>query len=98
MIVTFKSKAGANLIYTGDIAIKLLALMGRDDKVPSALYAEDVAAALTSLRLALDNTRQQGVIAQPNPDNKAIALSVRAQPLLDLLSKAQKKKCPVMWE
>ena len=59
MIVTFKSKASGDLIYFKDAALKLLKLMGRDEKVPSALYAEDVAAALQQLQQGLAEIAEQ---------------------------------------
>ena len=108
MIVTFKSKASGDLIYFKDAAVKLLQLMGRDDKVPSALYAEDVAAALARLELELsaiaDVEREKAAQAEANNASKQdsgkpyISLNVRAMPLLEMLKKAQKKQCPVQWE
>ncbi|MDX5406913.1 MAG: DUF1840 domain-containing protein [Chromatiaceae bacterium] len=107
MIVTFKTKASGDVTYTGDIALQLLNMMGRDDKVPSALYAEDVAAALEALRTGLANyaARRQAESANDEDDThqdteqkRPIALSVRAQPLLQLLEKAAKKHCPVLWQ
>lgn len=107
MIVTFKTKASGDVTYTGDIALQLLNMMGRDDKVPSALYAEDVAAALEALRTGLANyaARQQAESANDEDDThqdaaqkRSIALTVRAQPLLQLLEKAAKKHCPVLWQ
>lgn len=107
MIVTFKTKASGDVTYTGDIALTLLKMMGRDDKVPSAIYAEDVAPALEALRVALAQyvARQQAESAnadkEPHQDaaqKRSIALTVRAQPLLQLLEKAAKKHCPVLWQ
>lgn len=108
MIVTFKSKASGDLIYFKDAAVKLLQLMGRDDKVPSALYAEDVAAALARLEQELsaiaDVEREKAAQAEANNAGKRdggkpyVSLNVRAVPLLEMLKKAQKKQCPVQWE
>jgi hypothetical protein len=110
MIVTFKSKATGNLIYFKDVALKLLQMMGRDNKVPSALYAEDVAPALAQLEcgLAAIAAQEQEKAAQSdaNQDHGLtasgakpyISLTVRAQPLLEMLQKAHKKHCPVLWE
>lgn len=108
MIVTFKSKASGDLIYFKDAALKLLHLMGRDDKVPSALYAGDVGAALTQLQQGLaaiaDTEREKAEQAEANmadkpPGDKVhISLNVRAVPLLEMLQKAQKKHSPVQWE
>ena len=108
MIVTFKRKASGDLIYLKDAALTLLKLMGRDDKVPSALYAEDVAAALASLELGLsaiaDTEREKAAQAETNNAARRdgakpyISLNVRALPLIDMLKKALKKQCPVQWE
>jgi hypothetical protein len=108
MIVIFKSKASGDLIYFKEAAIKLLRLMGRDDKIPSALYAEDVPAALVKLQQGLaaiaDTERAKAEQAgheraNGEQDSKAlISLNTRALPLLEMLQKAQKKQCPVSWE
>lgn len=108
MIVTFKSKATGNLIYFKDIAVKLLSLMGRDDKVPSALYAEDVPGALEKLQLALSAIAEEeqlkaaqseaGIEQNEVKAKPYISLTVRAQPLVEMLQRAVKKQCPVQWE
>jgi hypothetical protein len=53
MIVTFRSKAYADIMMFGDIAVHLLKLMGHSGTVPSALLAEDVPAALERLKAAV---------------------------------------------
>lgn len=53
MIVTFRSKAYADIMMFGDIAVHLLKLMGHSGTVPSALLAEDVPAALERLKEAV---------------------------------------------
>lgn len=108
MIVTFKSKATGNLIYFKDIAVTLLKMMGRDDKVPSALFAEEVMPALEKLQQALGALQAERAAAKTtsqspkeqdvSEDKVVISLQVRAQPLLEMLQKAAKKNCPVMWE
>ncbi|NRQ42438.1 DUF1840 domain-containing protein [Rheinheimera sp. YQF-2] len=108
MIVTFKTKASGDLIYFKEAAVQLLQLMGRDDKIPSALYAEDVSAALAKLQQGLaaiaDKDRAKAEQAgneraDSEQDSKAqISLNTRALPLLEMLQKAQKKQCPVSWE
>ena len=53
MLVTFRSKASADVVMFGDMAIKLLALMGHAGTVPGAILAEDVDAALSKLKQAI---------------------------------------------
>ncbi|MDP5134567.1 DUF1840 domain-containing protein [Rheinheimera baltica] len=113
MIVTFKSKASGDLIYFKDAALRLLQLMGRDNKVPSALYAEDVSAALIALQQGLaaiaeaERVKAEQTKAEQGWDEPAdneqnskahISLNTRALPLLEMLQKAHKKQCPVSWE
>lgn len=110
MIVTFKSKASGDLIYFKDVALKLLKLMGRDEKIPSALFSEDVAPALAKLEqglTAIAKTEQEKAAkteaeATDNRQSGAgkayISLNVRAIPLVEMLQKAQKKHSPVQWE
>ncbi|CAM3834689.1 DUF1840 domain-containing protein [Rheinheimera salexigens] len=108
MIVTFKSKAGSDTAYFKNIALKLLMMMGRDDKVPSAFYAEDVPAALQSLQQALAKLKQEQQQEQPQEDeadinqqqvkSEHVSIETRAQPLITLLTKAVKKQESVFWE
>ena len=110
MIVTFKSKASGDLIYFKDVALKLLKLMGRDEKIPSALFTEDVATALAQLQQGLnaiaESEREKAAQTEAEQTNKGqsdtgkayISLNVRAMPLVEMLQKAQKKQCPVQWE
>ena len=110
MIVTFKSKAGSDTAYFKNIALKLLMMMGRDDKVPSAFYAEDVPAALQSLQQALAKLKQEQEQEKEQPqDDEAdinqqqvksehVSIETRAQPLITLLTKAVKKQESVFWE
>ncbi|WNO61275.1 DUF1840 domain-containing protein [Rheinheimera sp. MMS21-TC3] len=107
MIVTFKSKAGSDTAYFENIALKLLTMMGRDNKVPSAFYAEDVSAALQSLKQELakleQQEREQLEADETDPDKEVvksehISMQTRAQPLIELLTKAEKKQASVFWE
>ena len=108
MIVTFKSKASGDLIYFKDAALKLLQLMGRDDKVPSALYADDVGAALMQLQQGLaaiaDSEREKAEQAeaamanQPAGGKVHVSLTVRAVPLLEMIETAVRQPSDLMWE
>ncbi|MGI5309617.1 DUF1840 domain-containing protein [Rheinheimera sp. WS51] len=107
MIVTFKSKAGSDTAYFANIALKLLAMMGRDNKVPSAFYAEDVPAALQALKQELarleqeEKERLKEVADKAKPDTinrEHVSMQTRAQPLIELLTKAEKKQVSVYWE
>ena len=53
MLITFKSTASAPVQMFGNVALQLLELMGRLPKAPGALFAEDVAEALSLLQQGL---------------------------------------------
>jgi hypothetical protein len=113
-MITFKSKASGDISYHTKIGLALLNMMGRDHKVPSAMYADDVPAALSGLQLELAKAAEEAAaeaeqqekasLAESQQSNKEeeklypISLIVRAEPLLKLLQQAQQAKVGLMWE
>jgi hypothetical protein len=106
MLVTFRTKAYSNITMFGDVAKQLLELMGHSGAVPSALKAEDVPAALARLETAIAQRRAAEAAESPAENNgrdgydapRAVTLSQRAVPLLELLRAAKAKKVDVMWD
>ena len=101
MLVTFTCPAYADITMFGDVAIRLLKMMGHSGTVPGALLAEDVPAALQRLEAAIEAERQlpePKEEAQNEDDEPAVSLSHRALPLIELLRSAAKAKCNVMWD
>ena len=106
MLVTFHTKAYANITMFGDVAKQLLELMGHSGTIPSAIKAEDVPAALARLETAIAQ-RQAAEAAEGREDNRGrddydaprkVTMSQRAVPLLELLRAAAAKKSDVMWD
>ncbi len=101
MLVTFKTKAYANITMFGDVAIKLLRMMGHSGTVPSAIVADDVPAALERLKAAIGEQKRNEV-PEDAADNEAgehqVSLSKRALPLIELLEAAAKRRSDVIWE
>ena len=101
MIVTFSCRAYADITMFGDVAIRLIKMMGHSGTVPSAILAEDVPAALKRLQEA---TRDAGETIEhqdsTNGDGEEpeISLQHRALPLLELLEAASRAGCNVMWD
>ena len=96
MLVTFQTKAYANITMFGDVAVKLLRLMGHSGAVPSAIEPEDIPAALERLR--------KGIAAyvpedEPQEDEgeAPVSLRNRAFPLIELLEAAAREQVPVLW-
>jgi hypothetical protein len=102
MLVTFSCPAYADITLFGDVALRLLKMMGHSGTVPSALLADDVPAALARLEAAIEAEKQSSqeteVSAEDDDDGPAVSLTHRALPLVDLLKAAEKDKCNVMWD
>lgn len=105
MLITFKSDAYADITMFGDVAQRLLKMMGHSGTVPSAILADDVPAALDRLKRAIGEEKPN---SSPGPgeepeakdpdDEQAVSLTYRALPLIELLAAAAKKHCDVMWD
>jgi hypothetical protein len=101
MLVTFSCPAYADITMFGDVAVRLLKLMGHSGTVPSALLAEDVQLALERLEAAIEAGEQlpePEESAQRDDDEPAVSLPHRALPLIELLKAAATAKCNVMWD
>ncbi|AOU96964.1 hypothetical protein BI364_02125 [Acidihalobacter yilgarnensis] len=100
MLVTFTCSAYADITMFGDVAVRLIKMMGHSGTIPSAIVAEDVAAALGRLKLALDavSPAEETASTQNNEDESAVSLRHRAMPLIDLLMAAAAKQVNVMWD
>jgi len=98
MLVTFHTKAYADITMFGDVAVRLLKLMGLSGTVPSALMPEDIPAALASLRAALQKQAEKTVPPSANDEEPAVSLDHRAAPLIALLEAARDAGTEVMWD
>lgn len=98
MLVTFTTKAYADITLFGDVAVTLLKMMGHSGTVPSAILATDVPAALSRLSAAIDKTRTEKSGDDDEDDETRVSLSNRALPLIGLLTAAAQQNCDVMWE
>ena len=105
MLVTFQSKAWGSLTMFGDVAVRLLKMMGHSGTVPGALPAADIPAALARLERELAAVEaEEKVSHRTRTDDEdrdappSVKLSQRAYPLIQLLTAAARKECDVMWE
>ena len=102
MLITFKTSAYADVTMFGDVALKLIRLMGRRGTVPSAIEPEDIPQALEMLRagIAADDAAAKEDEVEGNDDQTEEKVSVhnRALPLIELLQAAHKENVPVMWD
>ena len=105
MLVKFRSKAFANITMFGDVAVRLLRLMGHSGTVPSAIKPEDIPEALNRLRIAIEGevTPADEIISDEtadseDPEEDPVSLRNRALPLIELLEAAEKENVAVMWD
>jgi hypothetical protein len=101
MLLTFSCPVYANITMFGDVAVRLLKIMGHSGTVPGALLAEDVPAALARLEAAVAANEQlpePEESGQSVDDEPPVSLSHRALPVIELLRAAEKAKCNLMWD
>ena len=101
MLVTFTCPAYADITMFGDVAIRLLKMMGHSGTVPSALAAEDVRPALDRLVAAVrtEGSSPAPAISDGDDDEEPpVTLANRALPLIELLKAAANEQCSVMWD
>ncbi len=98
MLVTFTTKAYADITMFGDVAIAMLKMMGHSGTVPSAIRAEDVPAALSRLTAAVNAGKSPPPHVDKDADEPVVSMAHRALPLIDLLTAAAKDGCGVMWK
>jgi len=102
MIIEIQGEKTGGLLMFGDIAVKLLKMMGQSGQTEGAIRAEDVPSALSSLRSALDQLPAEAN-PEASPDDgenetQAVGLHTRAKPLLDLLTQSAEDGGYVMWK
>jgi hypothetical protein len=102
MLITFKSRAHADVIMFGEVALKLIRLMGRRDTVPSAIEPQDIPQALKSLQegiaaedVAVEENKTDDVEGE---EVEQVSMHNRALLLIELLNAARRDNVPVMWE
>lgn len=101
MLVKFDSDVGTLTMF-GEVAVQLLKSMGHTGDVPSAILPDDIPAALTRLKAA--TASQAGTPAAARATSAAepehelpVTLKQRAFPLIELLERAAREECEVLW-
>lgn len=97
MLITFHSDAYENITYLGDVAKKLLALMGHSGTVPGAIKAHDLPEALHHLQKGLAKSNRFSN-AEDDEDEIEIGLPTRAIPLINMLEYSIRAECDILWD
>ena len=103
MLIKFKTTAAyPEITMFGEVALKLLKLMGRRGTVPSAIGPEDIPAALESLRKGVADAdaalEDQPAHDEEEGEERPVSLHNRAVPLIEMLEAAEREDVAVMWE
>ncbi len=98
MLVRFDSRVGGFTMF-GDVAVRLLKMMGHSGTVPSALLARDIPQARARLEAALAAAPPATAEAGDEDDKTPkVSLRQRAYPLIELLGRAAQADCDVLWD
>ena len=102
MLVTFSSKASGDFTMFGDVALKLIRIMGHGGGIPGAIGADEITIALERVRKAVQADKALNAGKADNPDDeqgseRAVSLTQRALPLIEMLEAAAAQNAPVMW-
>ena len=110
-IVTFKSAATADVIYFGDVARRMMELMGKPADDTGIVTVEQLPSAIARLEAAIaaDKEQHRRLVQQEERGvesgeggaggamRPAVSLTQRALPLLAMLKLALQEKKPVVW-
>lgn len=108
MIVTFQSPAAGDVIMFGDVAHRMMELMGKEVSAKGIVTVEQLPDAIARLRAAIeaDKAKRATLTEDELPDFEIgeggikrpyVSLSQRAAPLMELLDWSLKKQKPVVW-
>ncbi len=106
-MITFKSAATADMIMFGDVATRLLELMGKEATEKGIITPEQLPDAIARLEAVMVSERERhrdqvlasGVSETGGNDNEqpGVSLTHRALPLLEMLQVSLKENQPVVW-
>jgi len=102
MLITFETKAYANITMFGDIAKKLIKSMGHSGTIPGAIQAENLPKALellkASVRAEMSIDQDCDPIKDSEDSENYVSIDTRAKPLIELLEAAIEQNADVMWD
>ncbi len=108
MIIVFQSQAAGDVIMFGDVAQRMMAIMGKDVADQGIITVDQLPDAINRLRAAIaaDKAERAGKTdddlpkkerAEDGSSRPFVNLMQRAVPLVELLELSLKKNKPVVW-
>lgn len=98
MLVTFRSEVYSNVTMFGNVADRLLKLMGHSGTVPGVILAKDISQVLQRLQASVEHEKRPEILGDGDEDEIPVSLAHRALPLIELLKASEKENCDVMWD
>ena len=107
MIITFKSRAAGDVIMFGNVAQRMLEIIGKDKDDPKGIVTvEQLPGAIAALRAAMAGDKKSGEPSGQDDDKEdaprgmegQVSLWQRAAPLVELMQYSLKESQPVIWE
>jgi len=99
MLITFSTKAYADITMFGDVGHRMLEMMDFGTSVPGAIRDKDVPQALENLQNGLALIPERDEQAEYSEEGQpTVSLLTRAVPLLELLHAAVSDNTYVSWE
>lgn len=102
MLVTFKARDVGDIMMFGDVAQRMLEIMGKETGARGIVTVEQLPEALARLKQAVEADRARGRAAPAQEEKEeaakvTVSLAQRAVPLIELLERALKHAVPVTW-
>jgi hypothetical protein len=107
MLIVFKSKAAGDVMMFGDVAMRLMEIMGKAAGEKGIVTVEQLPEAIARLKAAVaqDKAEHPDIdhderIFEKTPDGgkrEYVSLARRAVPLIELLEYSLKEGEPVVW-
>lgn len=109
MLIKFKSEGAGDVMMFGDVARKLMEIMGKEPADKGIITVEQLPEAIARLEQAMEEDRaarrgQPPAEEEDQEDDEEarkkrdpVGIARRALPLLELLEHARKEKEPVVW-
>jgi hypothetical protein len=103
MIYKFKSKAAADLIMTGPVGDRMLALIGKGPSPKGIIDVAELPAAIQALERAVAAESPQGANDEdeggsaPGAGGDNVSLRRRMWPMVEMMKRAQAGDEPIVW-
>jgi hypothetical protein len=110
MVITFQSRATSDVLMFGEVAARLLSIVGKDAQAAKGIITvEQLPEAIARLQQAIEADRAQARAAEradpdrdENEDNPRgmaapVSLHQRGWPLLEMMTRSHAEGVPVTW-